>query len=114
MGRIVIAEPDPDGGPLLAQALGAAGHEVRLVIDAVAAVAEAIALSAEILVLSTALPKGRSSEVVRQIRAAGVQPNRIIGVARHGDPGVDLPEAVAWITWPLAPDDLLVVTDDQR
>lgn len=114
MGRIVIAEPDPDGGTLLAHALAAAGHDVRLVVDAISAVTEALALPAEVLVLSTALPKGRSSDVVRLIRAAGVELRRIVGVVRHGDRGADLPEATAWMTWPLGPDDLDVVADDQR
>ncbi|HEX3135638.1 MAG TPA: hypothetical protein VHX44_18900 [Planctomycetota bacterium] len=114
MTRIVVAESNPDGGLLLEQALTALGHEVRLARDAFAAVSHAIALPAEVLVLSTSLPKGRSSEVVRLIRAAGVQPRRIIGLAQHGDSGRDLPEACAWLLWPLAPDDLQVVCDDQH
>lgn len=111
MARIVVAEPDPDGGPLLAEALRAAGHDVRLASDAYAAVTEAVTLSAEILVLSTTLPKGRASAVVQEVRRAGVRPRRIVALSRHRDPAGDFPEASARISWPLAAEDLAVVID---
>jgi DNA-binding response OmpR family regulator len=113
MSRIVVAEPDPTGGPLLTHVLTAAGHEVRLVVDAIAAVAEAVAFPAEVLVLSTALAKGGPAEVVRQAKAAGIRP-RVIGLIRHGDRQMALPEADAWLSWPLAPEDLCVVTGDRH
>lgn len=111
MARILIAEPDRDGRELLASALSAAGHAVRACEDAYVALAGGLEWSPEVVMLAVALPKGRPQEVLRRLARAGCVPRRIIGLDRHGGDAGALPEAHAWLRWPIDPRELLELAD---
>src|SRR5512135_2251135 len=83
--RILIVESDPDISDLIArQALKPLGYDVRIVRDAAAAIAEALANPPDLVIANLALPDLSGKDLLAAFPSQGVQAPVVV-IAERGE-----------------------------
>jgi CheY-like chemotaxis protein/anti-sigma regulatory factor (Ser/Thr protein kinase) len=83
--RVLIVDDNEDAAHLMAEALGALGHDVRVALDGPAALEAAAAFDPEVAVLDLGLPLMDGFELARQLCAwPDRRPIRLVAVTGYG------------------------------
>ncbi|MDQ3036165.1 MAG: response regulator, partial [Myxococcota bacterium] len=83
--RVLVVDDNRDAAELLAEALGAAGHQVELAFDGPTAIEVAIRLRPHVAFLDIGLPVMDGYELARQLsRLEATQGTRLVAVTGYG------------------------------